>query len=271
MKPLAVVTGASSGIGEVFARKLSARGYRLLLIARRRDRLDKLAAGLGDAEVLPADLTSDVDLTRVEVRLRSSPDLDLLVNSAGFGSLGRFWEADLAGQDAMHRVHVLAIVRLTHAALGGMVARRRGGVINVSSVAGFLQNPFNVSYCASKAWINSFTEGLYLELKSIGSPVRVQALCPGFTYSEFHDVLGVDRGTIAKRWWMPAEFVVKESLAGLEKGSLFVIPGWRYRLLVNIERMMPRWMRHWAGLKWGGRNRRARERQGEGARERREA
>ena len=271
MKPLAAVTGASSGIGEVFARKLAARGYRLLLIARRRERLEKLAAELGDAEVMPADLTSDADLARIEERLRSSPDLELLANNAGFGTLGRFWEADLAGQDAMHRVHVLAIVRLTHAALPGMVARGRGGIVNVSSVAGFLQNPFNVSYCASKGWINSFTEGLYLELKSAGSPVRVQALCPGFTYSEFHDVLGVDRGVIPKGWWMPAEFVVEQSLTGLENGKLFVIPGWRYRLLVRIEKIMPQWMRHWAGLKFGGRNRRARGRVGEGERERHEA
>ena len=242
--PLAVVTGASSGIGSVFARALAARGYTLLLVARRRDRLEELAREL-NAEVLAADLTDAADLRRVEARLRAAGNLELLVNNAGFGISGPFAAADIEGQDAMHRLHITATMRLTQAALVGMVARRKGGVINVSSVAGFLTNPGAISYCATKGWINSFTEGLYLELKSAGSPVRVQALCPGFTYSEFHDTAKMDRAKLApSSWWLPAERVVADSLAGFDRGRLFVIPGFRYRALVAVLNFIPRsWKR----------------------------
>jgi short-subunit dehydrogenase len=257
-KALALVTGASSGIGAVYAHELSARGYRLLLAARRKDRLEQLASKLDGAEVLVADLACDSDLRRVEERIAAEPGLEVLVNSAGFGTLGRFFEADLESQDRMHRLHVLAIVRLTHAALKGMVARRKGSIVNVSSVAAFLHNPFSVSYGATKAWINSFTEGLCVELKSIGSPVRVQALCPGFTYSEFHDVLGIDRSLIPKSLWLTAEEVVEASLRGLEQNKPIVIPGWRYRLFVAMQRWLPRSARHAIAIKYGSRNRQPR-------------
>ncbi len=253
---VALVTGASSGIGAVFARRLSAEGYRLILIARREDRLNRLAAELGRAEVLAADLTVDADLKRVEERIHAEPRLEFLVNNAGFGTRGRFFEAELEGQDRMHRLHVAAIVHLTHAALRGMVERRKGNIINVSSVAGFLHNPYSVSYGATKAWINSFTEALCVELKSIGSPVRVQALCPGFTLSEFHDALGVDRSLIPHSLWLSAEEVVDASLRGLEQEKLIVIPGWRYRLLVSTLRWLPRSVRHAIALQYGSRNRR---------------
>jgi short-subunit dehydrogenase len=239
-RPLAAVTGASSGIGTVFARALAARGYGLLLIARRRDRLEALAKEIG-GEVLEADLTKDADLQRVEARLRESANLELLVNNAGFGAGGTFAKVDLGPQDAMHRLHIIATLRLTHAALGGMVARRKGGIINVSSVAAFLTNPGAISYCATKTWINSFTEGLYLELKSTDSPVRVQALCPGFVYSDFHDTAGMDRTKLAPpAWWLTAEFVVSESLDGLDRGKLIVIPSVRYRALVAALNLLPR-------------------------------
>jgi short-subunit dehydrogenase len=176
----------------------------------------------------------------VEARLRGAENLELLVNNAGFGAGGTFAKIDLEPQDAMHRLHVIATLRLTHAALGGMVLRRKGGIINVSSVASFLTNPGAISYCATKTWINSFTEGLYLELKSMDSPVRVQSLCPGFVYSEFHDTAGMDRTKLAPAaWWLSAESVVAESLAGLDRGKLFVIPNMRYRVLVAILNRIP--------------------------------
>jgi short-subunit dehydrogenase len=254
--PLALVTGASSGIGAVFARRLSAMGYRLLLVARRKERLEQLAAGLpGNAEVFAADLTNDADLRRVEERVAAEPDLEILVNNAGFGTLGRFFEEDLEEQDRMHRLHVTAILRLSHRALRGMVARRKGAIINVSSVAAFLHNPFSVSYGATKAWINSFTETLYVELKGIGSPVRVQSLCPGFTYSEFHDTLGIDRSFIPRNLWMSAEEVVDYSLFALERNRVIAIPGWRYRLFIATQRRLPRRLRHAIALRYGNRNR----------------
>jgi short-subunit dehydrogenase len=166
----ALVTGASSGIGEAFARKLAARGYDLILVARREDRLRTLDASLpGHTEVVSADLASEAGLAAVEQAIRECAGLELLVNNAGFGTLGRFWEADIAGQVRMHEVHVVATMRLTHAALAGMVPRGRSGVINVSSVAAFVQSQGGVSYCATKAWINSFTQGLALELRRLRS------------------------------------------------------------------------------------------------------
>lgn len=242
-RPLALVTGASSGIGAVFAKKLAARGYRLILVARRRDRLEAIAAELGGAEVIAADLAEDGGLKLVEERILGAPDLELLVNNAGFGSMGRFFEIPVDSQDRMHRLHVIATVRLTHAALLGMVERGKGGVINVSSVAGFGQNPGSVSYNATKAWMNSFTDGLDMELKTARSPVRVQALCPGFTTTEFQDVIGMERGRIPARLWMRAEDVVNQSLAGLEAGKLFIIPGLFYKIVRRIMGWTPRSLR----------------------------
>ena len=245
----ALITGASSGIGAAFARALAARGHDLILVARRRDRLDELGAELMRAhrvkiEAMGADLTAESDLSAVEEKIRRTHTLDLLVNNAGFGTRGRFWEADPAGQQQMHILHVMATMRLTQAALPGMVERSRGGIINVSSVAGFAAAPGNASYGATKAWMNTFTEALALELRGAGSRVRVQALCPGFTYTEFHDVMGVDRGLIPRGWWGPADRVVAESLRGLERGQLFVVPGLRYKLLVLAMTLIPRSVRH---------------------------
>lgn len=250
-KPVALVTGASSGIGSVFARTLSARGFGLILVARRRERLERLASELGGAEVLVADLAVDADLLRVEERITAEPNMEFLVNNAGFGSQGRFWEAGLEVQDRMHRLHIIATLRLTYAALAVMLSHSRGSIINVSSVAGFLHNPFSVSYGATKAWINSFTEALYVELKSVGSPVRIQALCPGFTVSEFHDVLGIDRAVVPRSLWMSAEYVVETSLRSLEKDKVIVIPGWRYRWFVHFQQRLPRFVRHAIALKYG--------------------
>jgi uncharacterized protein len=250
---VALITGASSGLGATFARQLAGRGCQLILVARRREKLDALAAEITaqygvTPEVLPADLTDESQLAAVEQRIRKLPEIEYLINNAGFGVLGRFTETPVEPHDRMHRLHVLATMRLTHAALAVMLAHRCGNIINVSSVAGFWVTPGSVSYSATKAWVNSFTEGLYLDLRAIGSPVRVQALCPGFTLTEFHDIAGIDRGTIPKSWWMKADFVVQESLRGLERGKLFVIPARKYRILVAAHRLLPRSWRHWAAL-----------------------
>jgi len=292
-RPVAAITGASSGIGAMFARKLAARGYDLLLIARREDRLRSLASELAAtyrvaADFLIADLANDADLERAADRIQGEPRLGLLVNNAGFGTNGFFFEIDVRGQAEMHRLHVLATMRLTHAALANLVPRSMGrgvkkgtdrsvhsralsgdeglangdrvvsphfqgasseashrlkpvppGVINVASVAGFAQSPLSVSYCATKAWINSFAEGVAMELSIKAPGVRMQALCPGFTLSEFHDVVGLDRSAIAKSLWMSADFVVEESLRGFERGKLFVIPGWRYKVVVAGMKLLP--------------------------------
>jgi short-subunit dehydrogenase len=255
-KRVALISGASSGIGAAFARALAARGYALVLVARRRDRLEELAGALRrnggtSVEVLVADLAHDEDLEAVARKVASETQLELLVNNAGFGALGDYHEADLTRQMEMHRVHVLATVRLTHAALRGLVARGRGGVINVSSVAAFARMPGHTSYNATKAWMNAFTECLHLELKRAGSPVRIQALCPGYTYTEFHDALGMDRGKVMplRGFWMTAEFVVAESLKAFDRGAWLVVPGWRYRLLVGFLKHAPRFLLYTVQMK----------------------
>ena len=255
-RPLAVVTGASSGIGAEFAKQLAAGGYDLLLVARRLDRLeqlgDKLSKQYGvSAESLAADLAKEEDLARVEDRLRQEPKLGILVNNAGFGSKGYFWNATLESQDVMHRVHVMATMRLSHVALGKMVAQERGALVNVSSVAGFSLGAGSVSYCATKAWMTNFTEGLAVDLRSAGSPVRVQALCPGFTLTEFHDVMGMNRGAIPGPLWMRVEDVVSESLRGLEEGRVVVVPGWSYKLMRFLLWLMPPSARRAFGAKSG--------------------
>lgn len=236
-----LITGASSGIGAVFARKLAAQGYNLALAARRADRLEALRSELAHVEVapIPVDLSKDEEMERVAAWIAAGPPLDLLVNNAGFGTLGLFHETDYAMQREMHQLHVMATMRLTRAALERMVPRNRGAIVCVASVAGFFRSAGNVSYCATKGWMNHFCEGIHLELQSIGSAVRIQALCPGFTYTEFHDVMKVDRGAVAKWMWMDANDVVEESLKGLEAGRLFVVPGWQYRWGVRLLTRLP--------------------------------
>jgi short-subunit dehydrogenase len=245
---LAVVTGASSGIGEEFARQLASRGYDLLLVARRRDRLQALADEIVGThkvavEAMAADLVTDQGRQDVAERIRNTPSFGLLVNNAGFGAVGLFHQTSLDLQDRMHRLHVLTTVALSHAAMEKLTARAdadgRCGIINVSSVAGFEQAPSNISYCATKAWMTSFTNGLAIELAVAHSPVRVQALCPGFTYSEFHDRIGMDRSPIPKQLWLTAAFVVGESLKGFDRGQVIVVPGWRYKIIAAFMRGMP--------------------------------
>jgi short-subunit dehydrogenase len=241
----ALVTGASSGIGAVFARRLAKDGHNLILVARRQEHLERLARDIGSrfpvyVEVLPADLTHEVELTAVEDRILAAPNLRLLVNNAGFGTRGLFFECDVGMQDRMHRLHVLATLRLTHAALRVMKPRNEGSIVNVSSLAAFFISPGHISYCATKAWINSFTEGLAKELKSVGSAVRVQVLCPGFTYTEFHDVIGSDRRSIPRFLWMGPEAVVEASLKGLDRGRVVVVPGRVYRAVAGLANLLPR-------------------------------
>lgn len=257
----ALVTGASSGIGAVYARRLAAGGYDLILVARRKDRLEQLANELEashgvEAEVLAADLTEDADLRKIEERIARAGDLEFLVNNAGFGTRGLFFQADVKGQERMHRLHVLAAVRLSHVALAGMVARGKGCLVNVSSVAAFAQSPGNAGYCATKAWMNSFTEGLYLDLAAVGSPVKVQALCPGYTLTEFHDASGIGKGHVPAAWWMSAEDVVDASLRGLERGTFVVVPGWRYRFYVFLLKALPGFVVRSLALRFRGKYRR---------------
>lgn len=244
VRPLAVVTGASSGIGEIFARKL-APTHDLLLVARRESRLNAIATDIveahgGKAHVLVADLELERDVESLAQRLRAEPHFELLVNNAGFGVGGLFWEGTLASHDRMHRLHIMATLRLCHAALRALVPKNRGAIINVASVAAFIRGTGSGSYGSTKSWMTAFTEGLHLDLRSIQSKVIVQALCPGFTYSEFHDTMGVQREARAPRaFWLSPDLVVAASLDGLRTGKLYVVPGWRYKLLTAFATKLP--------------------------------
>jgi len=238
----AIVTGASSGIGAAFARELAARRYDLILVARREDRLAALAEecrgmGAGAADILPADLAKPEDVERIAKRIRELPALDLLVNNAGFGTTGFFADVEWRKHQDMIQVHVTASLLLAHTALPGMKARRQGGIINVSSLSAYLAMPNAVTYCATKMCLITFSEALAKELAGTG--VRVQALCPGFTYTEFHDTpefAQFKRTDVSAGMWMKAEDVARESLDGLETGQVVFIPGWKYRLLMKFQR-----------------------------------
>ncbi len=239
----AVVTGASAGIGREFCRQLAERGYDLVLVARDEARLRELAAELSAreevaAQVLRADLTRDDDMDRVIERLRA-PDVTLLVNNAGFGTVGSLAAADPVQQERMIRLHVLAPMRLTQGVLPGFLAHGGGGILNVSSVASFIYAPGNVNYCATKAYLTTFSEGLATELRGTG--VRVQALCPGFTHSEVHQRLGDDTRRRPRFSWLAAPDVVRASLDQLERGGpVICVPGVGYKLLVALIRLLPR-------------------------------
>ena len=245
-RPLAVVTGASAGIGRVFCERLAARGHDLVVVARDGNRLEALRRELEarygiSVEVFPANLSIDTDVSLLAARVNQSPRLALLVNNAGFGTRGSLADASPARQEAMLQLHTMAPMRLTQAALPVLLSNRSGGIVNVSSVASFLFSALNVNYCATKAYLTTFSEGLAAELAGTG--VRVQALCPGFTRSEFHQRMQADTGNIPSWMWMSADKVVAASLDALERGwPVVCVPGLRYKLLVMALRVTPRWI-----------------------------
>lgn len=234
----ALVTGATAGIGHRFAEHLARRGHPLVLVARDRGRLDTVAAALRqaygvDVEVLPADLADRAQLARVEERVadRGRP-VDLLVNNAGFGLKKRFLDNDVAAEQEMLDVLVTAVMRLSHAALGVMTERGRGGIINVSSVSAFLPRG---TYSAAKAWVNRFSEWAAAEYRPRG--ITVMVLCPGFTQTEFHQRMGVRRGT--GPLWLDPDFLVERALADFDRGRTMSVPGRQYRAIVALSRFVP--------------------------------
>jgi short-subunit dehydrogenase len=238
-----LVTGASSGIGAAFARRLAAEGSALVLVARDGSRLDatagELRARYGVAvDTLSADLGADDGCGLVEARLRDGDaPVDLLVNNAGMGVPGRFWEVPKERQEQLLRLNCLAVLRLTHAVLAGMIARGRGDVINVSSVSGFAPAGRG-AYGASKAWVITFSEAVGAELTGTG--VRISALCPGFTHTEFHDRAGVDMSRVPEPFWLKADDVVAAGLRDHRRGKLVSVPGAQYKTIVALTRIVPR-------------------------------
>jgi len=239
---LALVTGASSGIGETFSRALARDGFDLLLVARRQRRLAALARELREAhgvasEPFAADLSTAAGLRRVSERITREPRLELLVNDAGLGDFVPFAGSEWSREESEIRVNILAVVRLVHAALPRMIRRGRGAVINVSSTAAFAPSPNFAVYGATKAFLNSFTEALHVELQGTG--VRVQALCPGLTHTEIFARAGADTSGLPEFLWMEPAEVVAESLAALRRGTVLCVPGLGNRTLANLARVLP--------------------------------
>jgi short-subunit dehydrogenase len=235
----ALVTGASSGIGEQFARQLATRGYELVLVARRMDRLEGLASELPtDAHPVSCDLATDASSLRDRVA-ELGVEVDLLVNNAGFGTSGPFLEHD-PGRDAEQvRVNCEAIVTLAHAFLPPMVERGRGGIINVASTAGMQPLPYESVYAATKAFAISFTDALHTELR--GSGVRVMAVNPGPVPTEWQEVAGYEPERVAVvPGQIPPEQVVSEALDAFDSGRRSVIPGRTIRWFIRATRPSPR-------------------------------
>jgi short-subunit dehydrogenase len=239
-RPVALITGPTSGIGEGFARRYAVDGYDLVLVARDVPRMERLAAELRDGrgtrvEVIRADLSQAADRATVAERLRAG--VRVLVNNAGFGTGGEFWSAPYEQLQAQLDVNVTAVMALTHAALPAMLAAGEGMVLNVASVAGLVPGRGS-TYSASKAWVVSFSEGLANGLGGTG--VSVHALCPGFVRTEFHERAGIDMAGVSSFLWLEVDDVVRETMADVAKGRVVIIPGLQYKALTTGSRLVPR-------------------------------
>ncbi|TSD61378.1 SDR family oxidoreductase [Variovorax sp. KBS0712] len=226
-KGTALITGASSGIGAVYADRLARRGFDLILVARNRERLDALAAKLSDetgrkVEVLPADLSDRKDIASVEAVLRTRGDITLLVNNAGFGAAAPLLGSDIDKMEDMIELNVSALTRLTYAAVPGFVERGGGTLVNIASIVAISPETLNGVYGGTKAFVLALSQSLQHELKDKG--VRVQAVLPGATATEFWGVAGVPMAHLPKEIVMTAQDMVDAALAGLDQGEQVTIP-----------------------------------------------
>jgi len=238
---LAAITGASEGLGKEFARQLAAEGYNLLVIARRGHLLDELKADLEakynvQVEPVVCDLSKPDELKRIEDRLEQAESLEVLVNNAGFGLGNAFPDVDPDAEESMIRVHVIALMRLSRAALVPMCKRKKGFIINLSSVAAYLFGENAAEYSATKAYVLSFSKSLQCDVRRYD--VRVQALCPGFTHTGFHatEAMKFFKKAAMPKWlWLSAEYVVRTSLNSIRRSNRVVcIPSLRYKLILAL-------------------------------------
>jgi short-subunit dehydrogenase len=226
-KGTALITGASSGIGAIYADRLAKRGYDLIVVARNRSRLVALAQRLRDetgrsVETIAADLNDKADLARIETVLRTDPSIRLLVNNAGIGATAPLLDSDVEKMDEMIRLNVGALTRLTYAAAPGFVARGGGTIVNIASMVAIAAERLNGVYAASKAFVLAFSHSLHHELAQKG--VRVQAVLPGATATEFWELAGRPLRDLPAEIVMPAEDMVDAAIAGLDQGEVVTIP-----------------------------------------------
>ena len=238
---IALITGATAGIGAQYARLLAKEGFDLILVARNKNRLASTAKILNKefgvkVEILPADLTKPVQLEKVRKRLSDSrKPIEVLINNAGFGINKSFLVSDLSDEQGLLDVLVTAPMRLTHAVLPIMKERNSGTIVNVSSVASWIAGG---SYSAAKSYLTVLTESLHTELRP--TKVKISALCPGFTRTEFHERGRMKMNGLPNFMWLSAEKVVSKSWRDVNAGKVISIPGWQYLILSSISRFGPR-------------------------------
>jgi short-subunit dehydrogenase len=239
MKKVALITGASAGLGVEFARQLAERGHRLVLVARRKDRLEALAKELGKARAIAADLSKKDAAAKLIAEIAAAGEgVDLLVNNAGFGLIGNFAELDSKRLRQMIDLNCGVLTELCSAVAPAMIARKSGAILNVASTAAFQPGPKMAVYFATKAFVLSLSEALHEELKP--HRIKVSCLCPGPTRTEFADVAGFGGNGLFDRVAMEAPEVVQAGLAGLDKNKAVVVTGWMNKIGAASTRFAPR-------------------------------
>ncbi len=258
MKKIAIITGPTSGIGEAFAHKLAKQGFHLVLIARRKEKLHELSNQLSNlynttVNYIMADLSIESDIKQTEDRLKELPNVDLLINNAGFGIAGFFNDVPLEEQLRMINVHLASTVRFCKAVLPGMIEKQSGAIINVASFAAFMELPGSVMYSTTKAALIKFSQTLHNEVSPLG--IKIQALSPGFTPTGFHTAIRRDSSVITNSvpdfLWTSVQKVVDTSLAELNSNSVICIPGKLNSILfwMNKSSLISRWIHHVANKK----------------------
>ena len=242
----ACITGATSGIGAAFAKRFAEQGYDLIITGRRKEKIESLSNTLSkenkiSVEVIIAELSDDKELELLAEKIKEIKNLEILVNNAGFAKQNLFHEEDFSTHEVMLKVHNLALIKLCHAVLPHMVSKGKGIIINVSSLSAFTPFPTNAIYSASKSFVKLFSESIYLELKGTG--VKVQALCPGMTRTDFHEKMGFDKNTFYKdKGMMKAmtpEEVIDISLQYLEKDKVLCVPGGNNKFSSFLLKVLP--------------------------------
>ncbi len=242
------ITGATSGIGAAFARRFAREGYDLIITGRREKIIRNLAGEISKkygvkVDVIISELSNDEDVNLLVEKIKQEENIEVLINNAGFGIGKPFYEDAIENQENMAKVHILSTLKLTYAAIPNMIKKKRGIIINVSSISSFFPLPDAAIYSGTKAFLNNFSESIYLELKNKG--IYVQSLCPGFTRTDFHNRMGLNKGELRNRGiirWMSADRVVEYSIECLKKGKIICIPGFWNKVLVLISKILPRFL-----------------------------